>query len=223
MKVLIIPIVILTGWCVYALLPTLYYKFIYPKRYESKFKLQLTFDDGPDEYFTDRVLELLKAHQVRAIFFLVAEKAEKYPAVVERIILEGHEVGLHCHRHRKALFQTPMQTKRDIMEGIRVLNRLGIRPRFYRPPHGYIHLSMLRLLKRNGLTLLLWNILPHDWMGKGADEIFWAMLHRSSRGGVICLHDSGVGTGGDAEAPGTMIQALKKFIPFMEMNGYYFE
>ncbi len=209
-------------WAVYALIPTVYYKWIYPRRYKVEKKLRLTFDDGPDEIYTEQLLRLLRLHRIKATFFVVAEKAEKYPEIIEQIVSEGHEIGLHCNSHHKALFQTPAQIERDIAQGLETLSTLGVTPKYYRPPHGYVNLPMLQQIKKHNLSLLLWNVLPRDWMGKSSDEIFWAMLRDGSEGGIICLHDSGVGTGGEIHAPKEMIQSLKKFIPFMEMNGYYF-
>src|SRR5690242_10482392 len=60
----------------------------------------LTFDDGPHPHGTPAVLELLDAAGQRAIFFLVGEQVERYPELAAEIAARGHEIGIHCHRHR---------------------------------------------------------------------------------------------------------------------------
>src|ERR1700733_16002825 len=63
----------------------------------------LTFDDGPHAQGTPAVLELLAAHDVRATFFLVGDQIERNPALAGEIIAAGHQVGVHCQRHRNLL------------------------------------------------------------------------------------------------------------------------
>src|SRR3954464_6968769 len=61
--------------------------------------IYLTFDDGPDPVGTPAVLDVLKAKNAKSTFFLIAEKARAYPAVVERIQREGHAIGNHSLDH----------------------------------------------------------------------------------------------------------------------------
>jgi peptidoglycan/xylan/chitin deacetylase (PgdA/CDA1 family) len=61
--------------------------------------VSLTFDDGPDPNYTPLVLDTLAKLNIKATFFLVAEKAENNPAIVKRIIAEGHTIGCHCYTH----------------------------------------------------------------------------------------------------------------------------
>ncbi len=211
-------------WGIYAALPTIYYKYLRKTKRIDERKISLTFDDGPDEIYTQLLLMLLQKHKIKATFFLVAEKAMQHPQIVEKIKAAGHEIGLHCDRHHKALYQLPHQTIRDIDAGVEKLRELGIEPKFYRPPHGYINLAMLWKIKSAGLQLMLWDILPRDWReDKTFDEICYILLRETKNGGVICLHDSGKGTGGNLHSPRNTIAALERFIPMMEMRGYWFE
>ena len=61
--------------------------------------MYLTFDDGPSEENTAAVLDILKAHDIKATFFLVGENVERHPDMARRIVEEGHTVGIHCYRH----------------------------------------------------------------------------------------------------------------------------
>ena len=69
--------------------------------------MALTFDDGPHPQGTPAVLSALAAHGARATFFLVGEQVERRPALAREVHDAGHEVALHCHRHRNALRLTP--------------------------------------------------------------------------------------------------------------------
>lgn len=61
--------------------------------------MYLTFDDGPSEENTSAVLDILKAHNIRATFFVVGENVRRHPEVARRIVEEGHTIGVHCNRH----------------------------------------------------------------------------------------------------------------------------
>ncbi|MDO5061660.1 MAG: polysaccharide deacetylase family protein [Peptostreptococcaceae bacterium] len=208
-------------WGLYALLPTIYYKYLRRMKRKDR-SIRLTFDDGPDPQYTEMLLDLLKEHQVKATFFVIAEKAQRHPDIIKQISAQGHEIGLHCNRHQRALYRLPHQTIGDIKQGLYILEKQGISVRSYRPPHGYVNLAMLRFLQKEGLQMELWDILPRDWNGKSAQEILHAMEKKLHRGNVICLHDSGEGTGGEPSAPQNMIEALRLFIPMMKRKGFCF-
>ena len=74
----------------------------------------LTFDDGPHPEGTPAVLEVLARHGVRATFFLVGEQVRRDPALVGELLAAGHELGLHCDRHRNLLRLSPRQVREDI-------------------------------------------------------------------------------------------------------------
>ena len=81
----------------------LFYKEIQKCRCRRKFRTRqilLSFDDGPDPLYTDRLLELLKREEVPAVFFVVAEKAARYPQIIEHILADGHRIEYHGADHR---------------------------------------------------------------------------------------------------------------------------
>ena len=70
-------------------------------------QIALTFDDGPHPEFTPKILDILKANQARATFFVLGYRAEKYPEIVERMQTEGHEVGCHGYHHKRWILKSP--------------------------------------------------------------------------------------------------------------------
>ena len=79
----------------------------------------LTFDDGPNEVTTPRVLDVLKRYGVQATFFVVGQSAEQYPEIVQRIVSEGHTVANHTYSH-KALF--PLSSAQSVKEELQRCN-----------------------------------------------------------------------------------------------------
>ena len=95
----------------------------------------LTFDDGPHPEATPAVLELLAEANASATFFLVGEQVERRPELAARIVAQGHEVGLHCHRHTSLLRSGPRRTRDDLFRAQAVIEAATARPiRLYRPP-----------------------------------------------------------------------------------------
>ncbi len=79
-----------------------------------------------------RILDMLRAEQVRATFFVPGVTAERYPELIRRIDAEGHEIGHHSHSHRPPQALTEAEERRDFEQALDALDRLGIRPRGHR-------------------------------------------------------------------------------------------
>ncbi len=99
--------------------------------------VMLTFDDGPHPEGTAAVLELLADAKARATFFLVGEQVERRPQLAAEITAEGHEIALHCHRHRNLLRLPPRAVADDLRRALAAISdATGRMPRLYRPPYG---------------------------------------------------------------------------------------
>lgn len=168
----------------------------------------LTFDDGPDPAFTPRILEVLKRHHVTATFFVVAERAKKYPDLIRQIQAAGHQIGVHSLNHRYAWFTAPWQTVREWTESVRILELLtGDKITLMRPPWGTFNLMTWYWLKRNQMRAVLWNAEGQDWKTKcSATEIAERIIKDTNEGTIVVLHDSG----GEAGAPENSILALER-------------
>ena len=78
-------------------------------------QLVLTFDDGPDGRYTEALLDILARYQVPAVFFVVGNKALKYRHILERMVAEGHVLGIHSLKHSNGLLLTPWAQKKDML------------------------------------------------------------------------------------------------------------
>ena len=152
----------------------------------------LTFDDGPHPQGTQAVLESLAAADARATFFLVGEQVERNASLAAEIVAAGHEVALHCHRHRNLLRLTPAQLRDDLRRALAAIgDSTAIAPRLYRPPYGIFTAAGLRLARQIGCEPWLWTRDGRDWRAKATAESIARRVTRRLRGGdVLLLHDS---------------------------------
>jgi peptidoglycan/xylan/chitin deacetylase (PgdA/CDA1 family) len=152
----------------------------------------LTFDDGPHARGTPAVLELLAAERVRATFFLVGEQIRRNPSLPREILDAGHEVGLHCDRHRNLLRLGPRQVREDIARAEDAITAAtGAAPRLYRPPYGVLNAAALRLARARGWRTLLWTHWGRDWEARAtAESIAAKVTAGAGEGAVLLLHDA---------------------------------
>lgn len=159
----------------------------------------LTFDDGPHPRGTPAVLDILAEFGVSATFFLIAEQAERYPALARRLAADGHGIALHGYRHRLLLARSPAAAVSDIRRGQHSVHRLtGVVPRWYRPPYGTASWPALLAAHRLGMSPVWWTREGRDWSASPAPgAVATRLLHPDRQGrprldhrDVLLLHDS---------------------------------
>jgi len=163
-----------------------------PTRLERLQGVALTFDDGPHPVGTPAVLEVLAAARAPATFFLVGEQVERQPSLAAEIVAEGHDIALHCRRHRNLLRLTPRQIRDDLdRAAATIADATGRAPLLHRPPYGIFSASGLRIVRRRGWEPLLWSRWGRDWAASATAGSIAARATRNLRAGdVILLHDS---------------------------------
>jgi peptidoglycan-N-acetylglucosamine deacetylase len=152
----------------------------------------LTFDDGPHAQGTPATLEVLAAAGVRAMFFLVGEQLRRNPSLGREIVAAGHEIGLHCDRHRNLLRLTPWQVRADIARAnASIEDATGRSPSLYRPPYGVLNATALRVARGHGWRTLLWSHWGRDWEARATPESICARVtDGAGEGAVLLLHDA---------------------------------
>lgn len=181
--------------------------------------IYLTFDDGVDKKYTMELLKLLKANEILATFFVVADFVKESPQILEAIKNDGHTIGLHSLSHKNEILQSPWSIRRDFRRSICIMKTLGVRPKFFRPPWGHFSLAGIRNIKDFGLKVVLWDVIVGDWKANiEAEEIAERLLKKTEKGDIICLHDGR----GRNEAPSRTIEALKIVIPIWKEKGFTF-
>ncbi len=152
----------------------------------------LTFDDGPHPQGTPAVLELLAEARVRATFFLVGEQVRRNPSLVGEIAAAGHDIGVHCDRHRNLLRLAPWQVREDLLRAQEEIERYsGRTTALYRPPYGILNTTALTHARRRGWRTLLWSHWGRDWAARAtAESIASLVTGGANDGSVLLLHDA---------------------------------
>lgn len=176
----------------------------------------LTFDDGPWPVQTERILDILAEHNVKATFFMVGRLVERHPAVARRVAAEGHLIGNHTASHAILTDHDQETIGREIAEGTRAIRDVtGVTPQWFRPPAGRMNPMVLAEAERMGMTLALWDVDPQDWRRPAADRMLPTMLSAIRPGSVVLLHDGG---GNRSQT----IAALPRLIEELKARGYLF-
>lgn len=181
-------------------------------------RVLLSFDDGPTEGLTERVLDLLKERRVSASFFVLLHKAKQHPHLIHRIVTEGHVLGLHGEDHTLPLFRTKQDLKSSLLRAKTQLEELSQTPvLLFRPSHGVRTPALLWALRQAGLRLCMWDHGVWDTDAPKPEillrrmEIVYRLPLHAERSRVLLLHD---GKGDDPAVPlhaESLLRALTRF------------
>lgn len=150
--------------------------------------LALTFDDGPSGKFTRRLLDGLEERNVKATFLLCGYRMELYPELTERIVREGHEIGIHGYSHKSMGSMGKADILREIQDTAALLPP-GYRPAFLRPPGGIVTARVREAAGEAELAILSWDVDPKDWSVQNAETVKNAVVNHVKDGDIILLHD----------------------------------
>jgi cellulose synthase/poly-beta-1,6-N-acetylglucosamine synthase-like glycosyltransferase/peptidoglycan/xylan/chitin deacetylase (PgdA/CDA1 family)/spore germination protein YaaH len=183
-------------------------------------QVALTFDDGPDPEWTPQILDILKAANVKAAFFLVGANAEQYPGLVRRIVAEGHEIGNHTYYHPNLAVCWPEHIRLELNATQLLLETItGRATTLFRPPYAadtspskISELIPLNIAQELGYLVVLENIDPQDWAQPGADVILQRVKQQRRDGSIILLHDAG----GDRQQT---VEALPRILDYLKTRG----
>jgi len=165
----------------------------------SSRKIALTFDDGPNDPDTLKLLDALDRHQVKATFFMIGRYVSQRPKIAEAVSRAGHVIGNHTYTHPNLIFCSKTQIRLQLEECGRALrDAVGESSRLFRPPHGGRRPEVLRIVHQSGMLPVMWSVTGYDWKNDPGSKIE-ANVARQLRGGdLILLHDgSHLGMGCD--------------------------
>jgi peptidoglycan-N-acetylglucosamine deacetylase len=155
-------------------------------------QLALTYDDGPNDPHTLRLLEVLSKHGVHATFFLVGRYVRQRPEIVREIVEAGHVIGNHTFTHSLLIFKSEMEIRKEFSDCRMALSdAIGEHSNFFRPPFGGRRPAVLRVARKLGLEPVMWNVSGYDWNTALAAEIERKVQSQIRGGDVILLHDGG--------------------------------
>ena len=152
----------------------------------------LTFDDGPDAITTPQVLQTLNKHDVKAMFFVIGEKAAKNPHLLQQIKSDGHLIGNHTYSHPPLFALAPFRmVLQEIRKGNETIKQItGADSNWFRPPIGYTNPIIARAVKKSGLSVVGWNKRSFDSVIKDSEKLKTRLLNLTQPGSIILLHDN---------------------------------
>ena len=177
----------------------------------SKKVIYLTFDDGPVPEVTPLVLDILDQYGVKATFFMVGDNVRKHPDVYQDVVRRGHHVGSHSYNHLQGLHCGV----RSYVANVKKTNDM-LGTKLFRPPHGRMRSPQMKLLKREGYEVVLWDVLANDWSKWLKPDYILKNVKRHTRNGsIIVFHDS-------IKAQHNMLPVLPEVIKWWKEQGYEF-
>ena len=152
----------------------------------------LTFDDGPHPESTLAVLDMLDRASAKATFFVIGEKATRWPDVIREIVKRGHLLGVHGNKHDRLLsLRSLSRVRADLASAIEELTKLtGERPRFYRPPVGQTNPRIARAAREHGLTIVGWSVRGRDGVRADPARIASRVVTNVGDRSIVLLHDA---------------------------------
>ncbi|MBA8796148.1 peptidoglycan/xylan/chitin deacetylase (PgdA/CDA1 family) [Friedmanniella endophytica] len=184
-------------------------------------RIALTFDDGPNEPYTSRLLDVLGEHGARATFFQVGRCAERFPSATRRVVAEGHLLGNHSYHHEFTRYLREPRQQQEIARAQRTLQAVaGVTPALYRPPWLCHWPWVLGSVRGHGLR-------PVSGLFGHPLEVFQPAAagmadsaHRLARPGrVLIFHDGFDARGGRRDQT---VGAVAALLPRLRDEGYRF-
>src|SRR5881275_3270751 len=176
--------------------------------------IALTFDDGPNEKLTPRLLDLLAQHHIHGTFFVIGENVAQHPEIVQRAVREGHEIGNHSWSHPNLAKMSDDAVRSQIKRTEEAITgAIGSRPALLRPPYGSLTTRQKHFIHDElGYEIVLWDVDPYDWKRPGPSVVTNRILKETRPGSIVLSHDIHPGT----------IEAMPATLSELEAKGFKF-
>jgi peptidoglycan/xylan/chitin deacetylase (PgdA/CDA1 family) len=181
----------------------------------------LTFDDGPNEPWTSRLLDVLAARDVRATFFQVGRCAERFPSTTRRVVEEGHVLGNHSLNHAFTSYLHHPHQHDEVARAQDVLHRVsGVVPGLYRPPWLCHWPWVLRTVEGAGLQVVSGTFAhPLEVFQPAAERMTAGAVRKVRPGSILIMHDGREARGGDRSQT---VASVGPLIDRLRADGYTF-
>jgi len=155
-------------------------------------QLALTYDDGPNDPHTLRLVEVLAKHGVHATFFLIGHYVQQRPEIAREVVRAGHVVGNHTFTHPLLTLKSAAEVRQELTDCRAAMqDAIGEPSNLFRPPFGGRRPAVLRIARELGLEPIMWNAMGYDWTAPPAAVIEQKVTDQVRGGNVILLHDGG--------------------------------
>ncbi|REK91776.1 polysaccharide deacetylase family protein [Streptomyces inhibens] len=180
--------------------------------------LNITIDDGPDPVWTPKVLEVLKKHNVKAVFCMIGPQAKAHPDLVKQVVAAGHKLCDHTTSHNTGMdHQSQSYQSQQILDAQKMIEDAagGATVEYYRAPGGAFTPYSRQLAADHGMRPLGWNVDSKDFEGGSVEMIEATVRGELSNGPTVLFHDGG----GNRSRT---VESLDRLLPWMQQQGYGF-
>lgn len=146
----------------------------------------LTFDDGPYDRVTNRIVKALAKHNSRATFFVVGNRVDRYKDTMENAYLKGNQIATHTFDHGDLSKMTKKQIRRELKRAFRAMRKIdGENPTMLRPPYGNVNDKMRQTIQ---IPMIYWSVDTEDWASRNKDKIL-SRCKSIKDGDIVLMHD----------------------------------
>ncbi len=174
-------------------------------------KIYLTFDEGYENGYSSKILDVLKAKNVKAAFFVTKPYIDSNPELIKRMVAEGHLVGNHSVKHLSSPTLSDSQLQNELTETANAFEKVTGQsmPKVFRPPMGEYSERTLAVTSNMGYKTVFWSFAYKDWLTDaqpGKDVAYNSVMSKYHNGAVLLLHAV---SKSNTEALGDIIDSLK--------------
>lgn len=167
----------------------------------------LTFDDGPYDRVTNRIVKVLAKHDSRTTFFVVGNRVERYADTMKNAYNKGNQIATHTFDHGDLSKMKKKQIRRELKRAFRVMKKInGENPTMLRPPYGNVNDKMRQTIR---IPMIYWNVDTEDWASRNKDKIL-SRCKSIKDGDIVLMHDL---------YPSTAA-AVEKLVPKLRKKGF---
>lgn len=180
--------------------------------------IYLTFDEGYENGYTAQILDILKANDVQAAFFVTVPYIEQEPELIKRMVEEGHVVGNHSDTHPNMSTLSEADMAAEINNCNAAFEALTGRPidPFFRPPAGEYSIRSLTQTQALGYKTIFWSLAYQDWdvnNQPGKDAAYHSAVDYVHNGAIVLLH----------AVSQSNTEALDEVLKTLKAEGYEFK
>ncbi|MBU3680314.1 MAG: polysaccharide deacetylase family protein [Flavobacterium sp.] len=177
--------------------------------------IYLTFDDGPTPEITNWVLDQLAQYKAKATFFCIGKNAQAHPEICREIKAQGHQIGNHTQNHSNGWKTSARNYINDFEKCKKTMETiLNEEVKLFRPPYGKIGWKAYSKIKKQGYTIVMWDVLSADFDSQTNDEKCLAnVLNNIESGSIVVFHDS-------QKCYATLREVLPKTLAFLHENKF---
>ncbi len=174
----------------------------------SKPMVALTYDDGPYDVVTNRILDVLEKNNARATFFIVGSRASSYKSCLVRSVSLGCEIGNHTYNHTILTSASPEKIKSEIEATNNAVKKItGVSPVIVRAPGGSVNSKVKSNVK---FPLFNWSVDTLDWKNRNSSSVVSSIKNNVRDGSIVLMHD----------LYGSTATASEQVIPWLIKEGY---